>query len=580
MTDENETGFGFRIRPLPAETPPTEPTPAETVTETPDPPAPEPKKPAAARSDKPAGADASGPHTAGRFGGAQAALAFIGAVAGAGLASEARARRGPNAQWWVEVPVPWRQAATLAAGARGMAYSGSGGVWTAVPADGSAPPPPEATGAVRGGGLVLHGPDGVERLSQGDWPEAGLADLITASPLRPTRPRNLREVVVIAPGPLAADILKRAVQLGFQVEMGAAEREPLSGGPVSAAAWLRIAWAGTRTSGAFLRSLSRLPYVAAARPAGGGLDAEADRAALLVDIHHAAPLTAGLVAALVPDGEHWLLGAPDMGHWRVRRTGRLIDAGELIRLPDHPAVNPPPATAGIPEPELTPRLIHRSPAPGFPDALLLDEDELTWLREVLIGRPVAESAYLIPGPGRYLLLAPGGLPAAMPFGLPLRRVGPGGLHIQEGRALFPPLPETARSRAFPCGEGEIVAVIGGNGECGLQAFRFGLSDLTPVWRLWLSEGPAVAEGMSGAAAKRVRALAGKLQRPEPAAWRQKLGKIMTRPGAREKRDPDELRRRALALIQGGRYAEAAGCMEGAGDMAAAGRLYERAAEGR
>ena len=151
------------------------------------------------------------------------------------------------------------------------------------------------------------------------------------------------------------------------------------------------------------------------------------------------------------------------------------------------------------------------------------------------------------------------------------------IFLQEGRALFPPLPETARRRAFPCGEGEIVAVTGGNGGGDLQAFRFLLADLTPVWRLWLTEGPPVAEGMSGAAAKQVRDLAGKLQRPEPAPQPQKLGKIMRRPGAREERDPDELRRQALALIQQGRYAEAAGCMEGAGDMAAAGRLYEKAA---
>ena len=122
MTTDQDTGLGFRIRPLPPKG--QEPSP---------PPTPEPPP-------EPAEAELS--HTAGRFRSSQAVLAFLGAVAGGGLANEARAWRGPQGQWWTEVAVPWQKAAALVESAGGSPYVGSSDIWIAAPADGTAPVAP------------------------------------------------------------------------------------------------------------------------------------------------------------------------------------------------------------------------------------------------------------------------------------------------------------------------------------------------------------------------------------------------------------------------------------------------------
>jgi hypothetical protein len=636
MTEGKDSGFGFRIRPLGT----TEARTDQPGTST-----------AAPRADKRSASAAAGadnrpvptapapppappnpgapppPHTGCRFASAQAALAFLGAVAAAGLAAEARARRGPAGAWWVEVPAPWPRLAAHAAAAGARAYAGERTDWTLLPADGSAPAPPPAPGKAVGeatrGALRLHEPAGDLTLSAADWPEAGLADLVIATALRPARARRLDHVVCITPAALARTVLRRALNLGLAVRLGAAEREPLApGAPAAgsgAAAWLCIAWGGERVPGAFLDALMRLPYTIVARAPGQATGAEpapdrppapaadADLPPLLVDYRHATPLSSGLIAPLVPAGEHWLLAGPDAGHWRVRLRGRLVDAAELVAPPAAAAVPAPAATAtstpqgaprpapgtapvagALPTPPLPLRLVRRHGPTRAPDAVLLDDGELSALAVYLQGRPAAESAYLVLGPGRHLLLAPGGLLAGIPFGLPLALLGPGGLYLQQGLAFSPPLPETARARFFPTGDDALVAVsadpdpdtdshTGAAAGGHPRADRFAAADALPVWTLWAGPPPAIAAGVDGTAAARLQALAAALEPKAPEQPKRKLRLPFVR---RREAPPDRdaLLREALALERAGRLVEAAQRLEQLGEPAAAGRLYERAAE--
>ncbi len=248
-TDQEDTGLGFRIRPLPpkGQEPPSPPPPPPPV---------EPPEPAEAELS----------HTAGRFRSSQAVLAFLEAVAGAGLASEARAWRGPQGQWWTVVAVPWRQAAALVESAGGIPYAGGAGVWIAAPADGTAPAAPRRRSQPKQGEILLLRGGQEERLLPGDWVEADLRDLIAAAPLRPVTLTALDEVIVITLGVLARDIVRRALLFGSTVELAPVTRPPLQGeGPAAGAMLLRIRWRRERILRAFLQPLLRLPSTAVTR---------------------------------------------------------------------------------------------------------------------------------------------------------------------------------------------------------------------------------------------------------------------------------------------------------------------------
>jgi hypothetical protein len=314
MATDQDTGLSFRIRPLPPkgqEPPPPPPPP---------PPTPEPR---------PAPTEAELSHTAGRFRSSQAVLAFLGAVAGAGLASEARAWRGPQGQWWTEVAVPWQKAAALVESAGGSPYAGGAGVWLAVPADGTAPVAPQRRSNPNKGEILLLSGGQEERLQPDDWVEADLRDLIAAAPLRPVALITLDEVIVITLGVLARDIVRRALLFGCTVELVPVTRQPLQGeGQAVGAMLLRIRWRRERIPQAFLQSLLRLPATAVTRALGidPRLPAETGRdTGLLVDIRYQPPLSSALVAALVPAGEHWLPAG------RVAPGGGTAGAGGRVR---------------------------------------------------------------------------------------------------------------------------------------------------------------------------------------------------------------------------------------------------------
>lgn len=506
--------------------------------ETPKPPA-QPARPPAAPPAPPR-APAPDAHTVAVFPGAAAALACLGQLAGAGLTDGFEARRAPDGRCRLAVSVPPGLAAppVLAAGGR------------VAPAEGAG------------------------------WPAVALAELLASVGLLPAARLEASEAMVLTGAALGPMILRRAAAAGLSVELVPAERAPLAGGEAQPAVLLRLRWRGTAPPRTLLLALARLPDTVVARPAAAA-EPGAALAGLLIDLRCQLPAAAALLGGLVPAGEAWLLAAADAGAWRILPRGPALD-GLALLAPDRLAIAPPLTPDDTALPGAIPLPVALVPDPGSAagaaDAVLLDDADLAWTRRFLMARPAtAETAFLLPGPGRHLLLAPGGLLERLPFGVALRRVGAEPLLLEQGQRFHPPLPAAARARLLGAGEGEVVAVARTGGGA-LFAGRFALAAARPAWLLWLAEPPPVAAGLAGAAAERLAALAARIDRerpqPEPEGGRRLP---LLRRWLRRAEGRDDLLRRALALEAAGRLVAAAELLEQAGEPVRAARLYERAA---
>lgn len=527
------------------------PPPAPDAATSPDPaPAPPPSPPdappsAALPATPPLHRHRAAPQTGGRFRRAAPALEFLGAVTAAGLADEATCRRDGTGDWWLEVPTQPEQAAELVWAAGGRPYRSSAAGWLPL--------------SVRpGAGLA-----GVSPLAAAAWPELELAELLARVTLAPAPREPLSAVTLITPGVFAPWVLERTAALGLEVSLRPAQRRPLAG-PGGPAAVLRLDLRSPRRPipNSLLRALADLPATTLARGGSGE--------SLLIDIGRRAPLPTPFLNALVPPGETWVLGAPDLGHTRLRLTGEPVPAAGLVTAPRLvPRELGPAAPARLPPPPI--RILASRRGPTQVDALLLDDQELHWLQRYLQGRPAAELSFILPGDGRHLLTAPGGLPEEIPFGVPLARIGPGGLYLELGRVLHPPLPPAARREAFQLQEGALVVVTGGGTPC---ALRFDRAGLRPAWSLWLGAAPELRDsrppGHRAGLERLADRLAGALGPPPPA--------IPELAPAAPGLEPQDLRLQALRAELAGQYQEAAQLLETIGDYARAARLYEAAAE--
>ncbi len=488
--------------------------------------------------------------TAGRFADVGAMLGFLGAVSTSGLADTAVCRRRPEKDgWWAEVEVPWDRAAELVWTAGGLPFAGSGDDWVVVPASGRRPDRDAPRSS------VPH---------LASWRQVELAEVLGELTLSVTRPTPQRVVEVLLPGSLARWVLRRASALGVHVRLTPVRVTELAK-PKSAeksAVLVELRAPRGDLPAALVRTIVELPYTFVARSADAG------EGRLLVDVRCRVPLSETLIAALLPDGERWFLGTPALGHRRVIADGKAFDAGDLVA----PQVVPAPAGSmpSTPLPSALPiRLEPSHRALARVDAVLLDERERGWMATFLRTRPLGERSFLLPGADRYLLLAPGGLSSAVPFGIPLVLVGPRALFVERGFALYPSLPASAREAVFELDEEQAVVLTEGG------AWRFDLENLVPSWHLWTGEAPAVRGGLSPEGRIMVEGLTARYRRRELRQLRE-LPEDEAPRLASEKERPEPLKRAMAAKIRGD-FAEAARLMEQAGEIADAAQLYEHAA---
>ncbi|HLX10922.1 MAG TPA: hypothetical protein VKY89_23940 [Thermoanaerobaculia bacterium] len=577
---ESDEPFSFRIRrieddPVPPSPPPVPPPPAPAATRTarrkasrrrgeaaappaqsaaPAEPATAPATPPPAAS--PAAAAAAGvavavARTGGRFASSSGALSFLGSVAGARLARDAVCRRGPGGEWWVAVEVPWERAAALVWASGGQPFAATDGRWRALVAE--------------GGSFVPHTGSGLDTAA---WPQTDLAALLGSASLRPRRLEPAAALDVLVPGPLARWALRRSLALGVGVRLVPALRRPLQGEEAESGVLLmQLRREGRDIPAALIQALSSLPYTLVGQPVGP------DGGNLLIDVRYRPPLAESLLSGMIPEGEIWALGGPDLGHCRIRRAGEEVDGEELLTYEAAAPVQlPATGAARLPAPFAV-RLVPRAAASGQIDGVLLDESELAWVRPFLAGRPAGERSFLLPGRERHLLLAPGGLPGVIPFGIPLVHAGPGGLFLELGLDFYPPLPEDARRQAFALGRsGETAVAVVQDG-----AFAFTVDSMVPTWALWVGEAPAVRSGgLSAEAARLLARVAAALREPE--APPSPLQRLLGRGGPAH--DRAQWLKDAQKAELAGDWIGAAELLEKAGEPGAAGRLYERAAARR
>lgn len=308
-----------------------------------------------------------------------------------------------------------------------------------------------------------------------------------------------------------------------------------------------------------VRFLTGLPRTSVCRPA-----AFCER--LLLDVRMAVPALEELFQPAVPTGELWLFGDSLEGPPLALRT-RGAPAPLLVQPPDGP---PRPPAAGRPQAAAAPAV--PPPAPALRvvpsprastriDAALLTDDDLSLLRRFLPGRPLEERGHFAPGDGRHLLLAPDDLAASLPFGVPLRRIGPGACFLQSGHALVPDLPPAARARTLRLRTGVATACWQG-GWC-----TFSLERLVPLWTLWA---PAAVPPVEPALSALAREILAEFET---------LTGQTTVPGVlpAEDDDPGAALARAARHYAEGRLAEAAEEYRAAGSPLEAARLYEEAA---
>lgn len=577
-------------------------------------------------TDSGAGAGtAAAPTTGALLADASAALGFWGAAVSAGLDGTGRALRGPDGRCWVELAAPPERAAVLATAIGGLPFARRADAWYAVHASGQVidalplaaepepTPAPSATDA--NGARVLYTGAHRERLDPDTWTELDARALLAACALRavPLQPQPLIDLLI--PAGLVRWTIEGALRRGLELELTPAAWQPAATARAASEGWmwLRMRRPGGRVSVAWQRALIDLPGAAVARPARGG------GARLLIDLRHRAAVDEPVLARLLsgdalasagasddrPTSEpelpvSWLLAGPELGAGRILARGAWLPAHALLPglPPTHgqpptqaqtPTQPPAPAAdaSGVPEQaSLAPvavglRRLSQHAGPATTDAVLVDEHEHGWLSRYLLARGLGETLYVVPGERRALLLSVGADLAALPFGTPLRRIGPGALFIDQTRALNPALPEVARARLF--GMSDSVAVV----LTDAAAWRFRLGKLAPAWTLWLGPGPSIRDAHDECVIDLRRMAAGteRLARPavaksEPARFRMssEIQPAAGAPVSLEERA--RLRTEAATALLRGETVRAAEKLERAGEALSAARLFERAARER
>jgi hypothetical protein len=451
-----------------------------------------------------------------------------------------------------------------------------GSVWVTAAAPTSADPAAAVELAAALGGTIFEFMDGllVRLAGRHPVPPAG-TDTLQPVPLPrlvatliPTGhpPGSFTEIAVVTTGRIAGAVVRRWQRAAVDVTVTQLLREPLDlppGQGTQGAMLVRIRSSAGQLHGPAIAALSDLPRTVVCR--------EIER--MLIDVRFTLPVDDRQLIAEIPAGESWIIGGGDAGVWRIIERGTevtpMLDLA--VAVPQEDAAAPPGAPASGSRPGgpasgyRTPvRIIAAAQPDGRADAVLVDDAELGRLRRFLARSPLAETAFLVLGPGRHLLTEPAGLLTAVPFGVPVHRIGPGGLYLEAGHVLDPPVPSVARPELFRL-DGDSIVVV-----CTDGSWRLALSAMVPAWSLWVGEVPEPGDGIS----ERGRELLARLTPlAVPAASRAAGTAAQTRPGLDRGRLLDEAER----LEQRGKLAEAARRLEESGELFRAALLYERAA---
>jgi hypothetical protein len=527
-------------------------------------------------------APASPPSTAspieviGRFDTASAALAFVSELIAMGRSADARLLRdetGGAGACWVATRMPITVGRELITACSGRPYLRQGRSF--VPERGWGPAVPLSTGAR-------------EQQDAASLVDVTVLDLIRVAGLHPVQEPPIDRVVVLTTGPAVAPLVRRALELGLSVTHQPVELHPL----FSQAEFPRAAQAADHVpvgSGSTCLALELRPRPSAADGDGPGPELPAALVSalgrdplllvcrvtgdsLLVQHGLGSALPDRPLAALVPEGERWLLADAVFGCAVVRALAEPRDSAHLVRLgPGYDIV--PVADAGphgpLEAPNLPLQVVADRTTGVEVDAALLDTTDLEALAILLEGHPLAEAAHLVRGDTWHLLVAAGGLLEWLPVGEPLYCLGPGPLYLPVGRRLSPPLPPTARTRLFGAGQGTAVVLRPDGG----LSFDLTEGRRQPVWTLWAGPPPVIRPQFDADELCELRAVEASLD-PPPAApppRRRRFRRPVPEPTHRTWRDD------AFDAELSGDLAGAARLFERNDEPERAAHLYERAA---
>jgi FtsH ternary system domain X7 len=534
----------FTIRRL---TPEEKPTPKSNLPEK------QPEQTPPVSSKTPTPQPASDISTGGYFRSATSVLAFLGSVFGSRLSETATVRRTPQGTWWAEIAITHERIAPLIWTVGGRPFTCQNKHWIPLSISGDLPPKGTNT----------------EKLDVSTWEIVDLAELLASASLPPSRYHGATVVDVITPGSLGRWVLSRTTALGLDVTLTPALLQPLNNKQQkdSGVLLIQLRAVGNRIiSPALVQRLTCLPYTIVAT---SSTDTEKGR--ILVDVRQRLSLAPSLIEPMIPENEIWVLGTADVGNWRIMTTGNQIDGLLLLDAPQLPPAQSPLFPKAQP-PKLIPVQLVPRPGTGRQvDAVLLDDTELSWLRNLLMGRPIGEMAFILPGAGYHLLTAPGGLPSQIPLGIPLVCIGPGALYLELGKDFYPSLPDAARQQCFNLNSQTAVAIARN------QTYRFNTAQMTPAWALWVGDTPKVQERLSAQGKKLLNSISPQLQNQE--SKKGILDKIFKKPKQVEPVEGVGILEQAQQAELKGDLVKAATLLEKGGYSGQAGRLYERIVTG-
>ncbi len=421
----------------------------------------------------------------GQFDTAAAALHFAGQLGG-----EVHYGRSTDGAWWVGTEAPLAVTREQIAAVRGTTFVDVDGALVRDRGWGDDPPDPAADGS-----------------AAAEIDNIGLVALVRVAGLTASQLPAPDEISVLVPRAQMQRIVARALDLQLAVRYRAVGLRPLfagTGGTTDAECVsfeLRLRATTGQLPASLLAALDEDPELLACRPISPRLLIQHPLTSPLPDVR-----LAELAQADPTDGI-WVLAGRGRPCARLRPHAEFCDAAELVRLVDHHVVDLEPGAPDADHDPVPPapalRLVPTRTRGIDVAAVLLDDKDLALLPALLEGRPLAETALVVRGRDRHLLLpprhggdrhlllAPGGLLERLPVGELLDCIGPGLIYVPLGYRLQPRLPERAR-RALFRPDATCAVVLQPDG----VTLRFSIAAPEPVWSLWAGPPPRVDHQLS------------------------------------------------------------------------------------